>query len=216
MQTKWNAQWNNEADRAYWNTPDKHVIKFSDSHSIGDGDTVLDLGCGVGRHAIYLAQRGARVHAIDESETAVKKLTESAGSLLVDIKTDVCNYLSLQPVKKYDYIIAFNVIYHGDASHFGQSVNKCRGLLKPNGRLFFTCPTRKDGKYGNGNKVDEHTYESLNSVHPGDVHYFTDEAELYDLLCKFKGVTIEKDEYYWDNNGVRQFASNYIVVACKS
>lgn len=33
--------------------------------------TVLDLGCGSGRHTVYLAQRGFRVFGIDVSPTGI-------------------------------------------------------------------------------------------------------------------------------------------------
>ena len=216
MKTTWNDKWANESHRAYWNTPDQHVITFSDDCKIGSGDAVLDLGCGVGRHAIYLAQRGAQVHAIDESEAAIVKLKGSAARLHLDIKIDVCNYLPFQPPAPFDYIIAFNVIYHGNAAHFKQSILKCYDLLKPNGKLFFTCPSRRDGKYGNGDKIAEHTYRSFNSIHPGDTHYFTSEPELRDLMCQFAHVEIETDDHVWDNNGTSQFASNLIVTAHKT
>jgi len=215
METSWNNKWESEANRAYWNEPDEYVVKFCSAHGIGPGDTVLDLGCGVGRHAIYLSKRGARVYAIDESEAAIAKLKESAASLDLDIKAEVCNYLTAQPAQEFDCIIAFNVIYHGDFLHFSRSVFKCGDLLKSNGRLFFTCPSRDDAKYGSGNKVAEHTYESLNSIHSGDVHYFTDEPELRNLMCEFDNVKIETQEHYWDNNGTQQFASNFIVTARK-
>ena len=38
----------------------------------------LDLGCGAGRHAIWLAERGWRVHAIDGSEVGVGLLLAEA------------------------------------------------------------------------------------------------------------------------------------------
>jgi len=215
MKTNWDKQWASGSARSYWNTPDKHVAKFSDDYSIGKGDVALDLGCGIGRHSIYLSKRGARVTAIDESAIAVSRLAESAAALRLEIDMETCDYLSFRPREKFDYVIAFNVIYHGDAAHFSKSIAKCYELLKPEGALFFTCPSRSDGKYGSGNEVAENTYESLNSLHSGDMHYFACESELKELLCQFAAVKIETDEYYWDNNGVAQFASNYIVVADK-
>ena len=42
---------------------DKYIVDFS-------GMEVLDAGCGEGKNAAFLSQRGARVRAIDVSEAA--------------------------------------------------------------------------------------------------------------------------------------------------
>ena len=199
MKTSWDKRWESESARGYWNAPDRHVAKFSDERGIGKGDAALDLGCGIGRHSIYLSKRGARVTAIDESATAMSRLAESAAALRLEIGMETRDYLSFSPREKFDYVVAFNVIYHGDAAHFRDSIAKCHELLKPGGALFFTCPSRNDGKYGSGKKTAENTYESANSLHPGDAHYFTCEPELKNLLRQFAAAKIETDEYYWDN-----------------
>lgn len=211
--TTWNNEWKREANRDFWNKSDDYVIQFANQYNIGDDDVVLDLGCGIGRHTIYCAQRGAYVYAVDESSTAIEKLTLESTMLNLKVQTAISDYLLFNASVKFDYIIAFNVIYHGDITHFKSSILKCYDLLKPNGKLFFTCPSRSDDKYGNGNYVAEHTYESLNSIHPGDMHYFTDEVELKSIMGNLFTVIINKEEHYWDNRGVSQFASNYVVVA---
>jgi len=38
----------------------------------------VDLGCGAGRHAIFLAQRGWKVHAIDGSRVGVQRMLDEA------------------------------------------------------------------------------------------------------------------------------------------
>jgi SAM-dependent methyltransferase len=38
----------------------------------------LDLACGAGRHAIFLAERGWKVHAIDASRVAVQRMLDEA------------------------------------------------------------------------------------------------------------------------------------------
>jgi malonyl-CoA O-methyltransferase len=49
--------------------------------AIGDprGLRVLDLGCGTGRHALWLAARGAEVTAVDFSEGMLEKAREKPG-----------------------------------------------------------------------------------------------------------------------------------------
>jgi len=45
---------------------------------LGEGSTVLDVGCGPGRHSLELARRGIGVHGIDISETFVALARTSA------------------------------------------------------------------------------------------------------------------------------------------
>jgi SAM-dependent methyltransferase len=55
----------------------------------------LDLGCGSGRHAVWLAQRGWRVTAVDFSQEALRQARERAAELAVDvdwIEADLVGY----------------------------------------------------------------------------------------------------------------------------
>jgi 2-polyprenyl-3-methyl-5-hydroxy-6-metoxy-1,4-benzoquinol methylase len=62
--------------------PDRNFQKFIE----WDGDcalrdtrtTFLDLGCGAGAQAIWLAEQGFKVYAVDGSAAAIKRLTERA------------------------------------------------------------------------------------------------------------------------------------------
>lgn len=83
---------------------------------------VVDLGCGEGRNALYLAKKGCEVTALDQSESAIKKLKKGAKALDVKVNTLVMDLNDFEPTGKYDLVIA-----HG-ALHFLE-VNKWRELL---------------------------------------------------------------------------------------
>ena len=57
--------------------PSAWVCRFS--HLIAPGGTVLDLACGQGRHARYLAGLGYRVEALDRDSAALATLDHVAG-----------------------------------------------------------------------------------------------------------------------------------------
>ena len=96
-----------------------------------------------------------------------------------------------------------------------EAVNLIHRWLKPGGLVFFTCPTRRDDKNGSGEEVAPNTYRPLNSIHPGDIHYFCDEADISDLLRDFNQVTKNIEEHYWDNNGIQQLSSYWQILAVK-
>jgi SAM-dependent methyltransferase len=51
----------------------------------------LDLACGTGRNAIWLAQNGWKVTAVDSSPTAIELLVQRAGEFAVQLDASIAN-----------------------------------------------------------------------------------------------------------------------------
>ena len=64
--------------------PDENLVEYMENELIVPG-RVLELGCGPGRNAIYMAQKGYKVDAIDISEHAIEWAKERANEVGVDI-----------------------------------------------------------------------------------------------------------------------------------
>jgi tellurite methyltransferase len=119
------------------------------------------------------------------------------------------------PKEYFDIILSYNVIYHAYREKFEAAIQYVFKLLKPDGLFFFTCPSREDGKYGFGEEIAPHTYLSTKSILPGDMHYFSDDSDLDELLRGFIVLSREKDEGFFVNRGEKQFFSNWQVLAQK-
>lgn len=100
--------------------------------------SVLDMGMGEGRNAVFLAQKGYKVTGIDISSVAVKKSYLLAQEFGVKIKGVVA---SLKDYKikpgTYDAIICF---YYVDRS----LADKIKSWLKPGGVLIYEAHTEKE------------------------------------------------------------------------
>jgi SAM-dependent methyltransferase len=212
----WESFWIRTDNHDWWERPAPEVIDFIETQSPTKRPKVLDLGCGLGRHAIAFAKKGFCVTATDVSKVAIAHLRQWALTLELPIEAEIVDILDKTlPANSFDIVLSYNVIYHGYREQFAMAIEHVRDLLKSGGLLFFTCPTRQDGKYGFGEQVAPHTFRCTKSVIPGDLHYFADEKDLDDLLTGFLLRSRRKDEGYWDNEGVRQFYSNWIVLAEK-
>ena len=66
---------------------------------------VLDLGCGTGTNAIYLAQRDYQVTAIDYVREAIDFTRESAKKSHVDITLVHTDILSWPPRESFDFVL---------------------------------------------------------------------------------------------------------------
>ncbi len=71
---------------------------------------ILDVGCGDGRHALYLAKSGFKVDAFDISTNAIDKLNYLKGKYKLNINTYICDVLDFEFKYKYDLIIVHGVL----------------------------------------------------------------------------------------------------------
>jgi len=118
--------------------------KFVDPSFTNVG-VALDLAGGVGRHALWLASRGWQVSAIDISDVAIGKLSQSAVDLNITLDLlvgDASDY-KFEPMR-FDLILLF---YHLDRSLFRKIIS----ALKPEGLLISKMSLRWD--LGAGSKA---------------------------------------------------------------
>ena len=99
----------------------------------------LDLACGVGANAIFLAQRGLNVSAWDFSAVAIEKLQRKAALDGLDIKAQVRNLVAEPPAPQ-----SFNVIVVGRFLQ-REIVPQISTALRPGGVLFYQTFSRCAG-----------------------------------------------------------------------
>lgn len=154
--------------------------------------SILDLGSGLGRHAMLFARNGFKVTAVDLSEYAINHLRTWQKKEKVDILSKVSdmNELPFQD-NAFDCIWAYHVISHTDTKGFLIVLNEIKRVLKPNGEIFFTLCSKDSSVFKDGNfpQVDENTILKTEGEAEIEVpHYFVD---LEDVLRLFGDFDIE-------------------------
>lgn len=106
----------------------------------------LDIACGEGRNAIYLAQHGYDVDAVDISEEAIKMGRESAGDLKVNFLAADLERFSI-PEESYDLIINFNYLQRS-------LIHSIKSGLKRGGVVIFETYTVEQQAFGKPNNPE--------------------------------------------------------------
>ena len=103
--------WENEylnKDKSVFGSPSKEVediVPF-----LSKDAKILDVGCGDGRHSLYLAGLGYQVDAFDISKNAIDKLDYLKECNNLNINTYVCDALEFEFKYKYDLVIIHGVL----------------------------------------------------------------------------------------------------------
>jgi SAM-dependent methyltransferase len=109
-----------------------------------DTKTILELGCGTGRHAELLTTHGYKVDGIDQSADMISFATqrlEASTSVKNQISYFVGDIRSFRSGTKYDAVLSlFHVMsYQTNDSDIQESLNTVNDHLSPGGILIFDC-----------------------------------------------------------------------------
>lgn len=190
-------QWQEPSDKAYYLL---HRWKNNNRQRL------LDLGCGVGRHAIFFAENGFEVDAIDLSESAVIQLNEFCENNGLKINTKIGDMADLPyESSSFDYLLAYHTIFHTDGTGIKKVISEIHRVLSNDGEVFLTFNSKNNPDFHNPTnmKVDDNTIVKTEGIEKDIPHYYVDEEEIKNLISKFKIISfyqcesIKENEHSW-------------------
>ena len=160
----------------------------------------LDLGCGIGRHAFFLAENGFQVDAFDLSSEGIEKIAKIAKERNLPIKTAIGDMLSL-PYESdlFDCLIAFHAIYHTDDTGIKKVISEIKRVLKPGGEAYITFNSQNSSAFKNS----ENKHLTRNTIfktagHEANIpHYYATKEGIENLLRDFQIIEFSYKEEYW-------------------
>ena len=154
-------------------------------HLLPKGKT-LDMAAGEGRNAVFLAQKGFEVDAVDISEKGLKKARKLAREKGVKINTFLVD-LDQHPIGKerYDLIVNFYFLRR-------RLIPRIKKGLKKGGKVIFETYLLEHRKLGTGG--------------PKQAKYFLKPNELLGLFKDFR-ILFYREGIFWEGGRKKAVAS---------
>lgn len=90
-------------------SPSDEIVRLA--RTIGRRGRALDIGSGDGRNAVYLAQQGISVTAVDKSQVGIARLGHRARLADVHISAIVADICTYEIERIYDLIVAHGMLH---------------------------------------------------------------------------------------------------------
>lgn len=120
----WEKAYQEYDTTAFSNNPNSTITEFE--HLINNQSKVLEVGCGEGQNAIYLAQKGHHVDAFDLSEYGIAKLKYRCKLSNAQVNAFVADLTSYQFEQYYDMVICFGTLHFVAKNDWKQFVNNAK------------------------------------------------------------------------------------------
>jgi len=124
---RWNGRWQ---QRAYADSPVIDVLERYAHLLPADGEA-LDLACGLGTSALFLAERGLDATGWDYADTAIERLREEAARRNLRVTAEVRDVVNTpMPVLAFDVIVVTRFLERDLCTSIAAA-------LRPGGLLFY-------------------------------------------------------------------------------
>ena len=189
----WNAEWQRAEATSPWATAEPWVIEHG--RTLAPGSRILDLGAGIGRHALAFAAMGHQVAALDAAEAAGAATAAAAAAqgLTIAISQAPMTELPFED-GQFDHVLSWNVIYHGDETVVRRTLAEIARVTRPGGTFMATMLSARrlpvEQARAPGREISRNTWVfdgPGDKMHP---HYFCNAADLIALMPQFEIVTL--------------------------
>jgi SAM-dependent methyltransferase len=142
----------------------------------------IDLGCGAGNYAIYLAGLGFDVTGVDSSPTAIRIATEHAkqkGTTCRFIVADLLGDLH-EVTETFDFAYDWEFLHHIFPEDRETYIRNVYRITRPGATYFSVCFADSDLQFGGPGKY--------RSTRIGTTLYFSSESEILNLISPFFSI----------------------------
>ncbi|SCY72119.1 tellurite methyltransferase [Lachnospiraceae bacterium XBB2008] len=133
-----------EGEDYYWGTePGSFLDELIKLCPCTPGKSVLDIGCGEGKDAVYMAEQGYSVTAFDLTENGIRKTVKLAVSRGVEVDAYVDDINDFATDKQFDIVYSTGTVQYLFDENKKDFFRKLEDITKPDGIVYINVFVEK-------------------------------------------------------------------------
>jgi SAM-dependent methyltransferase len=183
--------------------PEPFVVRALEALPAPRSSAVLDLGCGGGRHLVWLERHGFLGFGSDRAPGGLARARAWLRREGRPVRLVVAD-MRAQPYPDgcFDAVVAHHVLYHARREGVRAAVAEAARVLRDEGLFVGTLLSTRSWKHGAGERLEPMTYVQERGPEAGVPHHHCDEPAARALLSGFDVDSLALDEFS-DEDGDR-------------
>ncbi|RJP47706.1 MAG: class I SAM-dependent methyltransferase [Anaerolineaceae bacterium] len=175
--------------------PRLQVMQFAEGLLQRGLTSVLDLGCGNGRHTVHMAQKGLCVFGMDNAPTALRLTREwlgrerlAAGLVLSDMRRAL-PFAS----DAFDAVLSTQVIHHAVLATVLGTAREIERVVRKGGIIMISVPLRKaiEEDSNEHEEIEPDTFVPTSGTEKGLPHHLFTPDELSSIFPQFRVTDLQ-------------------------
>lgn len=181
-------------DGRVFQTPHEMMPELLEHLEKAGAERILDIGCGSGRHTVFLSEKGYQAACLDSSSEAVRLCEKWLAEKNITADVRLGNFLENLPYEDgyFDAVIAVQSIHHAEIENIRKLVGEIKRVLRPGGLIFVTVPSAPDPRVSY-NAIAPFTLVPQTGTEKGLVHYYFMPVTLLGTFSDFKVINLKLD-----------------------
>ncbi len=187
--------------------PQEDILKIVKLFKKKGVKRILDLGCGSGRHIVYLVKHGFEVYGIDIAPRGLQITKDWLKKEKLRANLKIGNVYKKLPYKNnsFDALISTQTLHHNRIGNIRKLIKEIERILKPKGLIFITVSKKGSIKDIPKEKlwkikfIAPRTFVPLSHNEKGLIHYWFNKKLLRKEFKNFKiyDIWVESKEGHY-------------------
>ena len=172
-----------------------------------DFNSILDFGCGDGRHLEMIARAGIKdIIGVDYNSTAIEVAKNRCQKYSIKLyqNNQNSNLKDLIQRDNLDCVVCWGITLTNAYYMTSEIFKQFTKILKPNGKVIANWRAQDDSLYGDGKKIAKDTFVIQRDSHKGLLYYIPNLDDIKEIYksANLEIISIDSERFTIDNGKI--------------